>query len=224
VVGWILAGIVSVSVAVGLCAIGATVFLRNLPTEIAESQSDRWRPVIRLLGIGSLGGMAVSAAVGWAVFGGLNLTLPTPTSSVAESGGPGAGSVKLLSCTLVAPVGQAAMSQGRTPQISFSFDPTNTCVNGRTSYRRTTTGYERYVVVGTRSSTIRNTISGDFSSFEQDEFPLSLGDYARWSAAAKSVGSCSGSTNGLERLGALGANLSSSPTATKRWTCHVETQ
>jgi hypothetical protein len=223
--GWLLAGLVLLSAALGLGAVATTFALRSSPSDVQGTQRSRWRLARLILALGAAAGAAMAVIVGVGAFAQWNkITVPLLSStapSSAANNSSGLNGVKVLDCDLVGPGGQAQASS--SPTLSFSLDEGSACVNGRTSYARTPNGYARYIVVAARSSVVRNTISTDLSSFTQEEFSLSAADYASWKAAAEQEGSCGASPgSGSTGFDGLAANLPEPPTITKRWACHVD--
>ncbi len=134
-----------------------------------------------------------------------------------------------LQCTLVA--GRSFNAPAGSGSLGMKFDPSTACVNDRTPYEPTATGYVRIMVSDKQHTASRLELSKDLKTFTRHDYALSDSDYAAFQGGRQSIGpivcptpgdapSAKTTADALNRVRALSASyLETEPTRVVSWKC-----
>jgi hypothetical protein len=126
-----------------------------------------------------------------------------------------------LSCSLSATESFNAPPGAAT--TAFRFDPDTACVNGRTPYERSASGYTRILRADATQTVSVLNLSGDLRRFERRDFNLAPEPYQAVAADAAPIGraTCAaGSQAALSRLRRSATPyLAGQPARTMTWYC-----
>jgi hypothetical protein len=169
-----------VVILIGLAAAAGAAFMFFRSRQAAAKPAEGEAPAAKKplpMAIWILAGVAVIAAIAWWMLAHPKKETPPPAPQAA---------VTTLACRLDS--GQSFNPPTDAGALTITVDPSTGCINGRTPYEKTATGFGHITLNDSKKTASRMDFTQDLKTFVRRDFVLADADYAAFSAGRKSLG------------------------------------